>query len=167
MNYEEWAKSVPEAVRNDALWQFETYRVSLLIADLAWLDVTKLLEDPRTQAVASQLYQTVGAISAQVTQGYSSSVPEERARFYAAALGSARAARDWYLKVRHVLGVEVTAHRIDLLNQVVGSLQPKVPRQRLNVLREPKAAYLAEVSTAVPPVVAEALLPLLAKIPLA
>ncbi len=43
MNYEDWEKNVPEAVRNDPVWQFYAYRKALFLFDLAWVDCEKLM----------------------------------------------------------------------------------------------------------------------------
>jgi hypothetical protein len=43
MNYENWLKSVPDAITGDPLWKIEAYRLALFLADLGWRDVTKLI----------------------------------------------------------------------------------------------------------------------------
>ena len=94
MNYEEWGKSVPEAIRGDTLWKVEVYRLGLLLSDLAWYDTTKLMRDKRTLDLAGQLYEAIGSVSANVAEGYSRGSNKDRARFYEYSLGSARESRD-------------------------------------------------------------------------
>jgi hypothetical protein len=45
MNYEEWARLVPEALTQDTLWKVEAYRLAVFLADIGWNDVTRLLAD--------------------------------------------------------------------------------------------------------------------------
>lgn len=92
MTYEEWLKTVPEAITKDALWNMKAYRLALFLNDVAWHDVTKLTRDARTLKVADQLYRAVGSIGANIAEGYSRRSGKERAHFYEYALGSARRA---------------------------------------------------------------------------
>jgi four helix bundle protein len=115
MTYEEWGKTVPEAIREDSLWKMAAYRLALFLADLGWHDVTKLVKDRRTLGLSSQLYEALCSISANIAEGYSRGTSRDRARFYEYALGSARESRDWYFKSRRILGEKVVYHRLQLL----------------------------------------------------
>jgi four helix bundle protein len=141
MTYQDWAKTVPEAITGDFLWKVEAYRLALFASDLAWSDVTRLMADPRTRGLSDQLYRAVGSVSANIAEGYSRGSHKERAHFYEYSLGSARETRDWYYKGRHVLGEEVAAHRLDLLTQVVRLLLTMVPDQRTYAVHECEAPY--------------------------
>jgi four helix bundle protein len=141
MNYEEWVKSVPEEIASDSLWKMEAYRLGLFIADLGWYDVTKLMRDKRTVSLSDQLYRSLGSISSDIAEGYSRGTGKDRARFYEYSLGSARESRDWYYKGRHVLGEDVTNHRLCLLAQIIRLLVTMVPQQRGFILREQGVTY--------------------------
>jgi four helix bundle protein len=141
MTLDEWAKNVPREITHDALWRVEAYRLGLLLSDLSWHDVTKLIRDKRTLELSSQLYEAVGSISANIAEGYSRGTGKDRARFYAYSLGSARESRDWYYKGRHVLGEEISRHRFGLLAQIIRLLLTMVPEQRGRTLREEEATY--------------------------
>ena len=130
MNFEEWLKTVPEVIRGDALWKMEAYRLAVFAGDVAWLDVTKLMTDRRTLSLSDQLYRAIGSISANLAEGFSRGTGRDRARFYEYALGSAREARDWYFKARHILGEPVTQHRLQFLTQIIRLLLTMVPDQR-------------------------------------
>jgi len=119
MTYEEWERSVPAVITEDTVWRVEAYRLALFLSDLAWSDVTKLTEDHRTISLADQLYRAVGKISSNVSEGYSRGTGKARACFYEYAMGSARESRDWYYKGRHVLGVAVSEHRMELAAKIV------------------------------------------------
>ena len=137
----EWERSVPAALSDDALWRVRAYRLALFLSDQAWKDVTALGADGRTLGIASQLYRAVGSISANLAEGYSRGTGRDRARFYEYALGSARESRDWYYKARYLLGAEVTAHRFDILTNVIRLLLAMVPQQRTDLIREDSASY--------------------------
>lgn len=119
MTFAEWEANVPEAIRSDRLWRMEVYRLGLFLADLAWQDAGKLLQDRRCVGVADQLYRAVGNISSNLAEGYSRGTGKDRARFYEYALGSTREARDWYYKGRHTLDQTVIDHRIELTTQII------------------------------------------------
>jgi four helix bundle protein len=130
MNYIEWEKAIPLAIRQDSLWKMEAYRLALFATDIGWHDATKLMQDRRTLGLSDQPYRALGSISANVAEGYSRGTGKDRARFYEYALGSARESRDWYYKARHILGETTTAHRLDLLAQIIRILLVIVPNQR-------------------------------------
>src|SRR5512137_1288984 len=115
MKYDEWVKLVPTAIAGDVLWKVEAYRLGLFASDVAWYDVTKLMQDRRTLDLSDQLYRAVGSISANIAEGYSKSTGRDRARFYEYALGSARESRDWYYKSRHILGDDIANHRMNFM----------------------------------------------------
>jgi four helix bundle protein len=114
----EWEAQVPEEIKTDPLWRVEAYRLGLFLSDLAWADCAKLLKERRTTLVADQLYRAVGKISSNVGEGYSRNSGKERVHYFEYAEGSAREARDWYYKSRHVLGPKVASHRIALSTSI-------------------------------------------------
>jgi four helix bundle protein len=118
-SYHAWVQALPGTITADPLWSIEAYRLSLYLADLGWADVTKLSKDPRTQSLSDQLCRSLGSIGANIEEGYSRESPRDRARFYEYALGSAREARGWYYRGRHVLGQEVTGDRMNMLAQII------------------------------------------------
>jgi four helix bundle protein len=142
MDYQEWEKAIPQTIKGDTLWRVEAYRLALFAADLGWLDVTSLMKDRRTLGLADQLYRALGSIGANVAEGYSRGTGKDRARFYEYALGSARETRDWYYKGRHILGEELTQHRLDLLTQTIRLFLTMVPQQRGGVLHDESVPYL-------------------------
>lgn len=141
MNYDEWLETVPEEITGDALWRVEAFRLALFAADVGWYDVTKLMQDRRTLGLSDQLYRALGSISANIGEGYSRGSGKDRARFYEYSLGSARESRDWYYKGRHILGEEVTTHRLGFLTQIIRLLLTMIPQQRGRVLREEGVLY--------------------------
>ena len=145
MTYPEWESSVPDEIRADALWSVKAYRLALFIGDLSWYDATTLLDDKRTVSLSDQLYRSVGSISANIAEGYSRGTGKDRARFYQYALGSAREARDWYYKGRHVLKQEVVQHRIALSVHIIRLLLTMIPQQRGDVVSEAESEYAVDM----------------------
>jgi four helix bundle protein len=141
MTHDEWLRSVPVEISNDPLWRMEVYRISLFAVDLAWHDVSKLIRDKRTVSLADQLSRAVGSISANISEGYSRQSGKDQARFYEYALGSARESRNWYYQARHILGETVSAHRIQLLTQIIRLLLCIIPAQRHYKLEEEAPAF--------------------------
>jgi four helix bundle protein len=146
MNYQDWLASVPSEITDDRLWQSEVYRLALFQGDLAWQDSRKLIQDRSLISLADQLYRASGSISANISEGFSRLSGRDQARFYEYALGSAREARDWYFKSRHVLGPAVTQHRLSLLAQIIRLLLKMIPKYRSQKIKEEGKLYEVEES---------------------
>src|SRR6185503_5940402 len=136
MNYEDWVKTVPDEIREDQLWNQEVYRIALFAADLSWHDTTQLFRDGRTVKLAAQLFDAVGSIGANISEGYSRGYQKDRARFYEYARGSSRESRTSYFGGRHVLGETVAQHRIRLHTQIIRLLLKMLPLTRGYSLHE-------------------------------
>jgi len=141
VKYDEWEKTVPSMLSDDPLWKMKVYRYSLFLADISWHDVSKLVKDARTKSLSDQLYRAMGSVSANLEEGYSKKSGKDRARFYEYSLGSAREARGWYYRSRHVLEEEVTTHRMTLLTEVIKMLLKIVPGERSMKVCEEESEY--------------------------
>jgi four helix bundle protein len=130
VRYEEWLTSVQSELTDDALWRMEVYRLALFAGDVAWLDVSKLVQNKSTLSLSDQLYQAVCSVSANIAEGYSRHSGRDQARFYEYALGSAREARNWYYCGRHVLSEVVANHRIEILTRIIRLLLTIIPAER-------------------------------------
>jgi len=139
--YEEWEQTVPEEIKSDSVWRMQAYRLALYAADVGWEDVVLLARDRRTIGIAEQLFRSLGSISANLAEGYSRSSQRDQARFYEYALGSAREARDWYFKARHVLGSKVICERISLLTKIIRLLLTMIPQRRSVTLHDEGGEY--------------------------
>lgn len=142
MTFEEWLTTVPTEITADALWNMKLYQQALFLGDLAWFDACKLVAPRQTLGISDQLNRAVGSISANIAEGYSKASSKDQARYYEYALGSAREARDWYYKARHVLGDEVAIHRMRLLVQVIRQLLTLVPQYRARRVKEEGGRYV-------------------------
>jgi four helix bundle protein len=141
MNYDEWLVGVPDAIKDDALWQTAVYRQSLFLGDLAWYDSGKLVQDRRTIAISDQLYRASGGISATIAEGYGRISGKDQARYYEYSLGSARESRDWYFKGRFVFREAVFEHRAALLEHIIRQLVIMIPKYRGKRITETPETY--------------------------
>ena len=82
MTFTKWIETVPRAIRDDPVWRVEAYRLALFAGDLAWHDSNKLLGDKRSIGMADQLNRAAGAVSGDITEGYSRRSGKDQARFY-------------------------------------------------------------------------------------
>ncbi len=146
MNYRDWLETVADSITGDPLWKVEAYRLALLLADIAWSDVTVLIGDKRTADLAGQLYRAIGSIGANISEGYSRGSGKDRVRFYEYALGSARESRTWYFDARHLLADKIVTHRMDILAQITRLLLVMIPDQRSTTFHEdpPESHHVTE-----------------------
>jgi four helix bundle protein len=129
--FAEWEMTVPESYRRDPIWKTPAYRFGLWLSDLVKRDAKMvLLADPTRHNDADQLLRAVGAISSNLAEGYGRSSGGERARYYDYALATTRESRDWYFKVRDVLGTDLMEQRHRVLERIVRILSVIIPRER-------------------------------------
>lgn len=129
-SYDEWQQQVPDNLKRDQLWQFETYRKALFLSDLAWFDADKSLADPHGRAPAWQLIDAAGSISANFEEGYGRGFGKAYARFLRIATGSAKEARGWYFRGRHVFDDALVSPRMALADETIGGLVATSNQQR-------------------------------------
>ena len=141
MTYNEWEETVPANLKKDVLWTVTAYRLALFLSDITWKDVQRLAKETCTRSLADQLYRSAGSICANIEECYSKISAKDRARFYEYALGSAREARGWFYRGRHVLGEKATDHRMSLLTEIVRLLLVMVPDQRNDAVCEESIEY--------------------------
>jgi len=141
MTYDDWLKTVPTEITGDSLWGMTVYRHTLFLGELTWIDLRKLNADKRTYHLSNQLYRAIGSIGANIAEGYSYSSKKEQARYYQYALGSAREARHWYFQSKHLLGEEVTPHRLQFVTQIIRQLLKIIPAIRFHRLSEEPTQY--------------------------
>lgn len=134
MNFKDWEREVHPDIKNDVLWKVEGYRLSLYLVDLCWFDAQKILKE-KYFSMSDQLIRSSGSISANISEGYSRISNKEKARFYEIAFGSAREARGWYFKSRHILTPELTSERIRLITKIIKLL--------LNMISDRRKAHIA------------------------
>lgn len=128
--FPEWERSLPLELTTDPVWRCAAYRLATFVADRCWEDLDRLNRDARTSDLASQLARALRSIGATYAEAYSRRSPKDRCRYYEYSLGSAREARDWTFKARHVIGAQRTAETLDVLGQIVRLLTRTVVNER-------------------------------------
>lgn len=129
-SYDEWERSVPAELRSDPVWGLRVYRMALFAGELAREDGRVLASQPLTQAMAPQLVRAVGAIGANIAEGFSRVSRRDRAKFYEYALGSTREGRAWYYQVRTELGEFAAPTRLSTLSGVARMLTALINQTR-------------------------------------
>ncbi|MCW5856906.1 MAG: four helix bundle protein, partial [Caldilineales bacterium] len=98
-------------------------------------------QDKRTLSLAEQLFEAVGSIVANISEGYSRGSGRDQARFHEYALGSARESRGWYWQGRQVLSEPVARHRISVVTRIVRLLLTMIPSECTHKLAEDGPTY--------------------------
>ena len=156
MTFNSWQETVPATLKKDAVWSLSSYRHALCLAELCWMDVSKLNMDFRTRELCSQLYRAVGSVGANLAEGFSRGAGRDRARFYEYALSSARECRHWYFNAKHILGDAVTEHRLNLLSEIIRLTLTIIPQQRDSLLRDESVPYHTQ-EPEIPPTLMESI----------
>lgn len=123
-----WERSTPPDLVGDAIWRLPAYRISRFLADVVRHDLKRI--HPRSARIADQLERAIGSIGINITEGYGRLHGRERARFYEFALGSAREAREWYVRSSTFLPKDAVLGRAKLLTRVMRILIVAIPQER-------------------------------------
>lgn len=134
-----WA-SVPSELTDDPLWRMELCRLALFAADLAWHDMSKLVQCQLTVSLAGRLYRAVRSIGANISKGHSRQSGTDQAGFHVYSLGSGREARVSHYRGRHVLSDDVALHRFRLITTIVRLFLTIIPSERGYKLAEQQAS---------------------------
>ena len=133
--YEHWLRTVPAEFTQDTLWRMTAYRYALFAMSRAQADVQFFERCRETRPHIDQLLRAVGAISANLEEGYGRSGAADRAHFYEYALTTAREARGWYFKCAAALPAEVLSSRLSVFTQIIRMLTKAVPEVRASTTR--------------------------------
>ena len=133
--YDLWLRTVPPDITSDTLWRMSAYRFAMYAMSRAQANVPSLLRCRETRPRVDQLLRAVGAISANLEEGYGRSGGKDRAHFFEYALSTAREARGWYFKCAPALQAEVLGARLSVLTQIIRLLTTVVPLERDSKIR--------------------------------
>lgn len=129
-SFKVWIDTVPHPIRNDQLWEFDTYRKALYLTELAWFDCRDLRKDSLGRPIADQLIRSCGSIAANIEEGYGRGFGKDYARFLRFSLGSARETRGWYYRGRRILDDGQINHRLQLVSEIIAGLVKASNTQR-------------------------------------
>ena len=126
----------------EALDNFGAYRKAMELFDLVVQDMEALRRDPRCWKLISQQVASADSICANIDEGFGKSSSVEYARFLDISRGSARETRGRYCRMKHWLAAELIAHRVGLLDEIIGILTKSIIRLRSAPrLKEDTAIY--------------------------
>src|SRR4029079_7579242 len=128
--YEHWLRTVPAEFTQDTLWRMTAYRYALFAMSRAQADVQFFERCRETRPHIDQLLRAVGAISANLEEGYGRSGGADRAHFYEYGLSTAREARGWYYKCARAFPPETVTARMSVFSQIIAMLTSAVPQIR-------------------------------------
>jgi four helix bundle protein len=134
-DYDAWLKTVPPDITEDTLWRMTAYRYALFAMSKAQADVPLFERCRETRPHIDQLLRAVGAISANLEEGYGRSGGADRAHFYEYALSTAREARGWYYKCGSALPAQTLSARMSVFTQIIRMLTKAVPEVRASKTR--------------------------------
>ena len=130
MTFDEWLMQADPRLAHDRIWRMRAYRLAHYLTDMAWRDVEAALANPVARESASQLIRAIGAIRADLVEGYSRSSGRDRARYFEYALGSAREAREWTITLAPVIGETTASSRREYLSEIIRLLLAAIPSER-------------------------------------
>ena len=130
MSLETWEAELPAALRAQAIWKVQAYRLAAHAAYCAAGDCAMLATVATSREVSEQLLRAVGSISANIAEGYARRSRADRVRYYEYALGSAGEAQSWYLSARAALSPATADERLDALNRVTRLLLVMIRNER-------------------------------------
>ena len=126
MTYDEWEKSLPEAVTRDVIFRVQAFRLASFLSDCAERDTRTIGRDPRFARSVTQLIRAAGSVSATIAEGYPRRSARDRIRYYEYALGSTAEAKSWYLSARALLPPDTLAERFALLSSITRLLRTMI-----------------------------------------
>jgi len=131
MNFDEWKREVPERIKAEPEWKFYAYPRALFLYDLVWEDCEKFMKDRRGHAIAEQIIDSAGSISANIEEGYGRGIgTKSYLYFLRVAIGSARETKGWYFRGRHLLSAEMLEHRLVLVDEIIALLATEMARHQ-------------------------------------
>lgn len=121
LSYQEWLLTVDKMVTRWSMWRLEVYRLAMYLAELAFLDVNRIVaQEPAFEGDDFLLRTT--KVGAKIAFGHGPGFRTIQLEGFNEALESARAARHWYEHASIWLGIERSRHRLRLLDIIIHNL---------------------------------------------
>ncbi len=134
LNFDEWQETVPRSLMTDPLWKSDYYRLSMYLYDLVWLDCEMLKRDYRGRTLTGQLVRSSSSICSNMEEAYGRGVgTPDYIRVMRISLGEARETKGHYLRLRHILPVEILDERLKIIDQVIVKLVSTISAHRKKI----------------------------------
>lgn len=118
--FEEWAKTLPDSLRNDPLWKSAYYRLAMYLYDLVWLDVAVINKDFRGREIVHQIVRSAGSVCANMEEAFRRGIgTADFVRIMRISLGELGETQGWYFRSRHILESDLLDKRIKIVQQAI------------------------------------------------
>lgn len=131
LNFAEWQKTVPDAIRSEKFWALIAYQKALYLYDLLWQDTGIWLKDDRGQILSKQIIGSADSVCANIEEGYGRGYGKQFLQFYGYSLGSARETKGRLYRAKAFYPQEILRKRLTLASEVVALVLTEINRQKL------------------------------------
>jgi four helix bundle protein len=130
LNFEEWQRTVPEAIRSEKFWSLIAYQKALYLYDLLWQDTGTWLRDARGQILSKQIIGSADSVCSNIEEGYGRGYGRQFIPFYGYSLGSARETKGHLYRAKAFYPPEILCKRLHLASEVIALVLTEINRQK-------------------------------------
>ncbi len=130
LNFEEWQRTVPDAIRSEKFWSLIAYQKALYLYDLLWHDTEVWLRDERGRALSKQIIGSADSVCSNIEEGYGRGYGKQFLQFYGYSLGSARETKGHLYRAKAFYSQEILCKRLNLASEVVALVLTEINRQK-------------------------------------
>ena len=131
LNFAEWQKTVPDAIRSEKFWSLIAYQKALYLYDLLWKDNEIWLKDDRGQILSRQIIGSADPVCSNIEEGYGRGYGKQFLQFYGYSVGSARETKGHLYRAKAFYPPEILDRRLNLASEVVALVLTEINRQKL------------------------------------
>ncbi len=128
--FEEWQKTVSDAIRSEKFWSLIAYQKALYLYDLLWQDTGPWLRDARGQILSKQIIGSADSVCSNIEEGYGRGYGRQFIQFYGYSLGSARETKGHLYRAKAFYPSEILCKRLHLAGEVVALVLTEMNRQK-------------------------------------
>ena len=130
LSFEEWQRTVPDAIRAEKFWLLIAYQKALYLYDLLWQDTEIWLKDSRGQILSKQVIGSADSVCSNIEEGYGRGYGKPFLQFYGYSLGSARETKGHLYRAKAFYVQDTLTQRIKVASEMVALLVTEVNRQK-------------------------------------
>jgi four helix bundle protein len=130
LSFEEWQKTIPDAIRLEKFWSLIAYQKALYLYDLLWQDTEIWLRDERGKALSKQIIASADSVCSNIEEGYGRGYGKQYLQFYGFSLGSARETKGRIYRAKAFYPQDTLHKRMQLASEVVALVLTEINRQK-------------------------------------